>query len=57
MPLENEEVWEFLHFNDRSKMPDRNDDDRLYLIQPIFDTINRTFSTVPKLNRLSVDEQ
>ena len=40
-------------------MPDRNGNnrDRLYVIRPIIDTLNGTFCTVPKLNRLSVNEQ
>lgn len=60
MPMKRfEKIRELLHFNDKSQMPDRNDPnrDRLYLIRPVIDTLNRTFSTVPKLDRLSVDEQ
>ena len=54
-----EKIRELLHFNDKETMPNRNDPsrDRIYLVRPIVDTLNRTFNSVPKLSRLSVDEQ
>ena len=50
-----EKIREFLNFNEKNKNPDRND--RLYLIRPLVDTLNKTSTSVPKLDRLSVDEQ
>ena len=54
-----EKIREFLQFNDKNRNTDRNDlyRDRLYLIRPLVDTLNKTFSCVLKLDRLSVDEQ
>ena len=54
-----EKIHEFLHFNDKNKNPDRNvlHRDRLYLIRSLVDTLNKTFSSVPKLDRLSADKQ
>lgn len=54
-----EKIREVLHFNDKDKQPARDDQnrDRLYLIRPVIDTLNKTFGSIPKLDRLCVDEQ
>lgn len=54
-----EKIRKFLHFNDKRNQPSRDDPnrDRLYLIRPVVDTLNTTFGSVPKLDRLCVDEQ
>lgn len=54
-----EKIREILHFNDNDKKPSREDPnrDRLYLMRPVIEKLNKTFSTVPKLCRLCVDEQ
>lgn len=54
-----EKIRQYLHFNDKSNAPAREDPahDRLYLIRPVIDTLNNTFESIPKLERLSVDEQ
>ncbi|XP_046805712.1 piggyBac transposable element-derived protein 3-like [Lucilia cuprina] len=54
-----EKIREIIHFNDKDKKPSRDDPnrDRLYLIRPIIESLNRNFGSVPKLSRLCVDEQ
>lgn len=54
-----EKIREFIHFNDKNSQPSSDDPhrDRLYLIRPIIDTLNKTFGSVPKQDRLCVDEQ
>ncbi|XP_036345682.1 piggyBac transposable element-derived protein 3-like [Rhagoletis pomonella] len=41
------------------KIPARNDPlhDRLYLIRPVIDTLNKTFGSIPTEQRLCIDEQ
>ena len=48
-----------LHFNDNSKIPDKNseDFDPLYKIRPIIKHFNERFQTVPMPQHLCVDEQ
>lgn len=52
-------ICQYIHFNDKTKAPNRDDQnrDRLYGIRPLVDTFNQRFGTVPKLAYLSVDEQ
>ncbi|XP_050340699.1 piggyBac transposable element-derived protein 1-like [Bactrocera neohumeralis] len=54
-----EKIRQFIHFNEKENAPSRDDPnrDRLYLIRPLIDTLNRTFGSIPKLDRLCVDEQ
>lgn len=54
-----EKIRQYLHFNDKYKKPSHDDPerDRLYLIRPVIDRLNMTFGSVPKKERLSVDEQ
>lgn len=54
-----EKIRQYIHFNDKEKRPSRNDPtcDRLYLIRPVIDSLNCTFGSIPKMAKLSVDEQ
>lgn len=54
-----EEIRSHIHFADSSKRPSRDDAeyDILYLIRPVIKHMNTRFSSVPMVQRLSIDEQ
>jgi len=53
------EIRRFLHFNDNSKMLEKEDInyDRLYKIRPLIDHLNNKFNSIPYPRDLSLDEQ
>ncbi|CAK1580646.1 unnamed protein product [Parnassius mnemosyne] len=54
-----EKIKKYIHFNDNDKYIPVNQPghDRLYKVRPIIDSLNQTFSSVKKHQRLSIDEQ
>lgn len=53
-----EKVRSLLHFNDNSRMLQREhpDFDRLFKVRPLIDTLNQTFGSLSYEQTLSVDE-
>lgn len=54
-----EEIRRYLHFNDNSKMLDKEHPnfDRLHKIRPLIDHLNNKFNSIPYPRDLSLDEQ
>ncbi|KAL4104266.1 hypothetical protein QTP88_019575 [Uroleucon formosanum] len=54
-----EEIKRFIHFNDNSKLPERNnaDYDKLYKVRPLCEQILNIIRNIPKEEQLAVDEQ
>ncbi|XP_036320305.1 piggyBac transposable element-derived protein 4-like [Rhagoletis pomonella] len=54
-----EKIRQFIHFNDNSKMPPREDPnaDRLFKIRPILTKLNETCMQITLKSQLCVDEQ